>query len=171
LQRDRDENVADLQRIAFDLIEADDVIAEPRRHGRGDLARLEPAQALHELRDEARLVLVDPAQIATALATERVARLALGHVLELRATRELIPHPRDVRARRGAVGGVRQPWLHDEPDIRDGGTLEVVLVLRHISGQLRVTDHAGVRKDRKSTRLNSSHVAISYAVFCLKKKI
>src|SRR5690625_84571 len=27
-----------------------------------------------------------------------------------------------------------------------------------------------VPKDRKSTRLNSSHVAISYAVFCLKKK-
>src|SRR5215208_7923716 len=26
-----------------------------------------------------------------------------------------------------------------------------------------------VREDRKSTRLNSSHVAISYAVFCLKK--
>src|SRR5439155_27053545 len=26
------------------------------------------------------------------------------------------------------------------------------------------------RRDRKSTRLNSSHVAISYAVFCLKKK-
>src|SRR5437870_7575887 len=28
----------------------------------------------------------------------------------------------------------------------------------------------GRRGDRKSTRLNSSHVAISYAVFCLKKK-
>src|SRR5690606_40730008 len=27
------------------------------------------------------------------------------------------------------------------------------------------------REDRKSTRLNSSHVKISYAVFCLKKKI
>src|SRR5690625_6405333 len=27
-----------------------------------------------------------------------------------------------------------------------------------------------MEKDRKSTRLNSSHVAISYAVFCLKKK-
>src|SRR5699024_237391 len=27
------------------------------------------------------------------------------------------------------------------------------------------------REDRKSTRLNSSHVSISYAVFCLKKKI
>src|SRR5438132_10100618 len=28
----------------------------------------------------------------------------------------------------------------------------------------------GVRGDRKSTRLNSSHTVISYAVFCLKKK-
>src|SRR5690625_6537572 len=30
--------------------------------------------------------------------------------------------------------------------------------------------YEGESKDRKSTRLNSSHVAISYAVFCLKKK-
>src|SRR3712207_7344971 len=29
----------------------------------------------------------------------------------------------------------------------------------------------GARRDRKSTRLNSSHANISYAVFCLKKKI
>src|SRR3712207_8940420 len=29
---------------------------------------------------------------------------------------------------------------------------------------------AGRREDRKSTRLNSSHANISYAVFCLKKK-
>src|SRR5262245_64963927 len=28
----------------------------------------------------------------------------------------------------------------------------------------------GIRQDRKSTRLNSSHLGISYAVFCLKKK-
>src|SRR5437660_4988649 len=32
------------------------------------------------------------------------------------------------------------------------------------------TPMAGWVRDRKSTRLNSSHVAISYAVFCLKKK-
>src|SRR5258705_13772727 len=31
----------------------------------------------------------------------------------------------------------------------------------------RPVDH---RRDRKSTRLNSSHLGISYAVFCLKKK-
>src|SRR5207249_3527117 len=30
--------------------------------------------------------------------------------------------------------------------------------------------YLGLRLDRKSTRLNSSHVSISYAVFCLKKK-
>src|SRR6266496_3488248 len=35
--------------------------------------------------------------------------------------------------------------------------------------QERQPDEA-VRRDRKSTRLNSSHVEISYAVFCLKKK-
>src|SRR5687768_18055762 len=31
--------------------------------------------------------------------------------------------------------------------------------------------HVGHLRDRKSTRLNSSHGYISYAVFCLKKKI
>src|SRR5256885_9956581 len=32
-----------------------------------------------------------------------------------------------------------------------------------------IDDRAGI-EDRKSTRLNSSHLVISYAVFCLKKK-
>src|SRR5437899_6619284 len=32
------------------------------------------------------------------------------------------------------------------------------------------TPSTGAVKDRKSTRLNSSHLGISYAVFCLKKK-
>src|SRR4051812_49903843 len=31
-------------------------------------------------------------------------------------------------------------------------------------------DLGGLAEDRKSTRLNSSHMSISYAVFCLKKK-
>src|SRR5690625_5595068 len=34
----------------------------------------------------------------------------------------------------------------------------------------RVKRELKLARDRKSTRLNSSHVAISYAVFCLKKK-
>src|SRR3712207_7866050 len=33
-----------------------------------------------------------------------------------------------------------------------------------------IAGRAGRRPDRKSTRLNSSHANISYAVFCLKKK-
>src|SRR2546430_4260741 len=32
------------------------------------------------------------------------------------------------------------------------------------------SDHVFLARDRKSTRLNSSHSQISYAVFCLKKK-
>src|SRR3712207_7877367 len=35
----------------------------------------------------------------------------------------------------------------------------------------RVADVERVVEDRKSTRLNSSHANISYAVFCLKKKL
>src|SRR5690349_21953942 len=34
----------------------------------------------------------------------------------------------------------------------------------------RVSSEVKTTQDRKSTRLNSSHVEISYAVFCLKKK-
>src|SRR3712207_8021020 len=40
--------------------------------------------------------------------------------------------------------------------------LELVPVVGDVGGE--------VRRDRKSTRLNSSHANISYAVFCLKKK-
>src|SRR5438067_10566606 len=39
--------------------------------------------------------------------------------------------------------------------------------LRRLADDLR---RGGAARDRKSTRLNSSHVSISYAVFCLKKK-
>src|SRR3712207_7060766 len=47
---------------------------------------------------------------------------------------------------------------HDDPVRRDTGPrVETALGL-------------GVAQDRKSTRLNSSHANISYAVFCLKKK-
>src|SRR5699024_12012144 len=37
----------------------------------------------------------------------------------------------------------------------------------HAEGNIRVYSHLGKQGDRKSTRLNSSHVSISYAVFCL----
>src|SRR3712207_7202603 len=41
---------------------------------------------------------------------------------------------------------------------------------RRDDGEHQLVDHEGLlREDRKSTRLNSSHANISYAVFCLKK--
>src|SRR5690606_14641513 len=43
-------------------------------------------------------------------------------------------------------------------------------LLSHVGFRHEEREYLGVRKDRKSTRLNSSHVKISYAVFCLKKK-
>src|SRR3712207_8643234 len=45
------------------------------------------------------------------------------------------------------------------------------LVLPSSPGRSDVRTEDAVRLDRKSTRLNSSHANISYAVFCLKKKI
>src|SRR6266542_5994622 len=40
----------------------------------------------------------------------------------------------------------------------------------HSCGKRGCTRRCSWRRDRKSTRLNSSHGSISYAVFCLKKK-
>src|SRR5207253_10455367 len=53
------------------------------------------------------------------------------------------------------------PQLHDVEE--DGAVL-------HRADEDRHAPPVAGREDRKSTRLNSSHVAISYAVFCLKKK-
>src|SRR3989442_6779874 len=54
---------------------------------------------------------------------------------------------------------------HEQPTAR--------MVVLGVSAQVHreLVDSLGQQRDRKSTRLNSSHVRISYAVFCLKKKI
>src|SRR5688572_31352088 len=59
-------------------------------------------------------------------------------------------------------------WLSDWPSSREAYVLfqtgkEPVILLQ-------LFNHFPMAKDRKSTRLNSSHSQISYAVFCLKKK-
>src|SRR5438034_6809964 len=50
----------------------------------------------------------------------------------------------------------------------DGRLADIAVALRGLS-DLGKRIFFGIR-DRKSTRLNSSHTVISYAVFCLKKK-
>src|SRR5437899_3955000 len=52
--------------------------------------------------------------------------------------------------------------------LRDGGADVVLCASNPLSTQDDVS--ASLVRDRKSTRLNSSHLGISYAVFCLKKK-
>src|SRR5690606_8157505 len=47
---------------------------------------------------------------------------------------------------------------------------DVDSVLANFDDPYKVNLISFMEKDRKSTRLNSSHVKISYAVFCLKKK-
>src|SRR5437870_7056249 len=51
-----------------------------------------------------------------------------------------------------------------------GSGAYVDTVVEHVASKHLRRHETGKKRDRKSTRLNSSHVAISYAVFCLKKK-
>src|SRR6266540_5942532 len=75
------------------------------------------------------------------------------------------------------LGGARAPLLRGRlAGEGAAGRARVPHRLPHREGTLRrqhLRLRAGlllVRRDRKSTRLNSSHITISYAVFCLKKK-
>src|SRR2546426_4635553 len=73
---------------------------------------------------------------------------AVANVAKIRAARAL----QKIAAHCGLVAHLRARGV--QQCLRDHGKL---------------LDHDGMR-DRKSTRLNSSHLVISYAVFCLKKK-
>src|SRR5690625_5759513 len=63
----------------------------------------------------------------------------------------------------GSLNGI--DWKHVVP-----GTIFVIFLLFCAWMMNRPLREMELGEDRKSTRLNSSHVAISYAVFCLKKK-
>src|SRR5690606_7885444 len=75
-----------------------------------------------------------------------------------------------LRERRGpdakVRGSGRVHGVLDQDQSRD----QAPGALPHVLGEL-VQSLERTAADRKSTRLNSSHVKISYAVFCLKKKI
>src|SRR5437868_13170490 len=58
-----------------------------------------------------------------------------------------------------------QAEAYGSPTLLHGADLSVTSRMLHV-----VAYDFGLKRDRKSTRLNSSHVSISYAVFCLKKK-
>src|SRR3712207_8760197 len=71
---------------------------------------------------------------------------------------------------RGGRGAQRQDPHEPEHAETDGAERQSAAgqhERRHPAGRVRGHDEV---QDRKSTRLNSSHANISYAVFCLKKK-
>src|SRR5205807_6848791 len=61
-----------------------------------------------------------------------------------------------------------RPYLYTSYDAASGGN--VVNQVQEAYNGLRQQIAEYQAQDRKSTRLNSSHLVISYAVFCLKKK-
>src|SRR5215475_15600644 len=94
--------------------------------------------------------------------------------------------PRSSCSRRAREGSAIQPC--QDPNVLagggparqdrcDGNLFDLLVEARHqqvehgvMRGIRRARQRIGREQDRKSTRLNSSHVKISYAVFCLKKK-
>src|SRR2546427_8006250 len=72
--------------------------------------------------------------------------------------RSLTPREREVWAL--VAAGLSNPQIAERLGLSDN---TVKFHVQHLFSKLGV-------KDRKSTRLNSSHSQISYAVFCLKKK-
>src|SRR5438034_2003343 len=74
-------------------------------------------------------------------------------------------HSRKIRAFSSEVDtGSREETRQNKLACRSPRNAEKAFEYRGIGLQ------GGTRRDRKSTRLNSSHTVISYAVFCLKKK-
>src|SRR5690606_40646725 len=67
------------------------------------------------------------------------------------------------------LGGCGEQFVHGLLAVLDENLIEEAILLEEL-GDLAFDDflHHVAGLDRKSTRLNSSHVKISYAVFCLK---
>src|SRR3989442_16015332 len=85
---------------------------------------------------------------------------------QIRSRLTVVSQRSECRSPKRLSGRVPQQFRHNR------GHSEVVWAIAAFSG---ISNHKGssdlpLNADRKSTRLNSSHVRISYAVFCLKKK-
>src|SRR5947199_5433848 len=96
------------------------------------------------------------------MAPTEIYTLSLHDALPISALKGL---PFEALAKKGEASGVEAAWRRREGAgrcrRRRPGTA---------TGFRQRGNAIGGSRDRKSTRLNSSHLGISYAVFCLKKK-
>src|SRR3712207_8057250 len=96
-------------------------------------------------------------------ATTEIYTLSLHDALPISVTDTGVGMTEDVRSR------VFDPFFTTKGKAGMGLGLAVGYgIIRRHEGTVTVESEPG--RDRKSTRLNSSHANISYAVFCLKKK-
>src|SRR5205809_448759 len=108
-------------------------------------------------------------------AADRVLRDGLDEVLRVVGVRVRIQEVPEAHQAEDAAGAQRVRGRRLRVVVADhvDADLEVLeqRVIERAEGQPAVgAVHEVIRRDRKSTRLNSSHGYISYAVFCLKKK-
>src|SRR5437868_14779749 len=119
--------------------------------------------------------LVDEAGIDMILVGDSLAMVVLGYENTLPVTvDEMLHHTRAVRrAVKSALLIADMPYASYHLSVEEGVRNAARFVKE--AGAEAVKVEGGEKRielvqDRKSTRLNSSHVSISYAVFCLKKK-
>src|SRR5438067_5898521 len=119
------------------------------------------AEVLHNLGYQ-----VQGSDLAESANTKRLAelgiRVAIGHRAENLDAAEVVVVSSAVKPDNPEVVAARARRV---PVVRRA---EMLAELMRLKWSIAIAGTHG--KDRKSTRLNSSHVSISYAVFCLKKK-
>src|SRR3712207_7020295 len=82
----------------------------------------------------------------------------------------LFPYTTLFRSVREAFDDVLRARQERDTKINQALAFEADIIPRAEGDAARIIEAAEAFRDRKSTRLNSSHANISYAVFCLKKK-
>src|SRR6266508_6908147 len=88
-----------------------------------------------------------------------------SRIVDVVGEQELTPVPgRDAGVQDGHNSAFPEKGATPAPATRESDHLATSVDAQGLA------DRVSRKRDRKSTRLNSSHVAISYAVFCLKKK-
>src|SRR5690606_40908341 len=113
--------------------------------------------------------IINPYPHAFSLMIRRPPRSTLFPYTTLFRSRQLKDHYTSILEPGKTATDIKQ---HTAQDKRFMQSLDMVIEEHIGKKSLSVEDiaHALNISDRKSTRLNSSHVKISYAVFCLKKK-